>query len=189
MIAYLNGKVIKKTANYIISNISGVGYKVEMTVRNIEKLNISQEVELWIYTFVREDAFRLIGFLTQEELELFEKLLQVSGVGPKVALAILEIDYNQILNSINTKKISDLKISGVGKKTLEKVQIELFGKIAVGDISKISSTNTLSSQNEELIDALGSLGYKNSEITQMIKRKESELTGDVKKDVRIILRK
>lgn len=188
MIAYLFGKVLKKTNNYIISNVSGVGYKVEMTTRNIEKLTLYQEVELWIYTFVREDAFRLIGFLTQEELQLFEQLLTVSGVGPKVALAILELDFSQIVNSINSKKIAELKISGVGKKTLEKVQIELLGKVENGNIG----SNNLSidnSQNEELVEALTSLGYKNSEITTMIKKKESQLTGELEKDVRIILKK
>lgn len=189
MIAYLNGTIIKKSENYIISNVAEVGYKVEMTARNINKLKLSDIVEIWIYTFVREDAFRLIGFLSQEELDLFEKLLSVSGVGPKVALAILEVDKNDIINAINAKKLSDIKISGVGKKTLEKVHIELHGKVGVGDSNSNIMANLINAQNEELIEALLSLGYKKLEIVNMIKKKQSLLTGKIEKDVKVILKR
>src|ERR1035437_4347139 len=169
MIGNIKGKIILKTEKFLIVETGGVGYKINVSPDVLPKTKkIGDEISLWIHTHVREDAFDLYGFLDREELEFFEMLINVSGIGPKGALAILGIASIETLRkAISTGEISYLtKISGIGKKTAEKIVIELRDKMAKG-----SSEKDGGSLREELdaLEALKSLGYSQSEARDALK--------------------
>lgn len=166
MIAYLKGKILKKIQSSIIIEHNQVGYLLEIIDPEIF---IQGDIyELWIHTHVREDSIRLFGFRMVKELELFNLLLTVSGVGPKAALAILGLSYETIVNGIISKTLSKEKITGVGKKTLEKVILELNSKMSDIDVSEFAETSTHHKvKNQvytECIEALLQLGFKDKEI-------------------------
>ena len=175
MISYLKGKVVIENPKYATILVGGVGYRVEVP-RMISRLDNDEDVELFIHTHVREDSFRLFGFNTEAELNLFEELLTVSGVGPKGALAIVASDdISNIVSDIVTGDIVKSKISGVGKKTLEKLVIELQTKMSKieGDSGraktharKFSSVKTDNISQANL--ALQSLGFKSGEVEDIL---------------------
>lgn len=135
MIAFLKGTLAGKTLTSIYIDVHGVGYEVGMSTSNISKLpDVGQSVEVFTYLQVREDAMALFGFTSMEEKELFLKLIGVSGIGPKVALAALSF-YSpaQLVDAIaaqDTARVS--KIPGVGKKTAQRIILELKGSIDQG---------------------------------------------------------
>jgi len=133
MIGSLKGKIVLKTDKSLIIETGGVGYKVSVSPDVLSKTSkIGDEVFLFIHTHVREDALDLYGFLNLEDLNFFEMLLNVSGIGPRSALAILGVATIETLRrAIGTGDTSYLtKISGIGRKTAEKIVIELRDKIA-----------------------------------------------------------
>lgn len=149
MIGYLIGKVIKKDERYVILNVSGVGYKV-FCINN--KINLGDDVELFIHTVVREDALELFGFLEETTLKLFEKLINISGIGPRSALAIVNVGtIESLTEAINKGDLGYLTaVSGIGKKTAEKIILELRGQI-----SDLNFSNT----DNEVVAALKAMGY------------------------------
>jgi len=149
MIGYLIGKVIKKDERYVILNVGGVGYKV-FCINN--KINLGDEVELFIHTVVREDALELFGFLEETTLKLFEKLINISGIGPRSALAIVNVGtIESLTQAINKGDLGYLTaVSGIGKKTAEKIILELRGQI-----SDLNFSNT----DNEVVAALKAMGY------------------------------
>ncbi len=160
MIAYLKGKIINKGAGYIILIIRDIGYKVFVNETVYSEVSISDEVKLYIYQHVREDALILFGFYSLDQLEMFELLLSVSGIGPKSALGVLAVgDVGFIKDSIAGGDFDMLtKVSGIGKKTAERVIMELRDKIVKLNILS-SGTASISSTNADEIDALMALGY------------------------------
>jgi Holliday junction DNA helicase RuvA len=179
MIGSIRGKIILKKEKFLIIETTGVGYKINVSpdllsktkkigepARNASHSDAGGEISLFIHTHVREDALDLYGFLDYQELEFFEMLINVSGIGPKGALAILGITSIETLkNAIGTGDTSYLtKISGIGKKTAEKIVIELRDK--VGQESKGASL-----QGElDALEALKSLGYSQSEAREALKK-------------------
>lgn len=164
MISYLKGKIINKGNGFVILEVNNIGYQVFVAPLLFADLNINQENELYIYQQVREDALNLYGFRNMEELEMFELLLSISGIGPKSALGVMSIaSVADIKESIFRGDPGLLtKVSGIGRKTAERVVLELkekIGKLVVNDggISKSS----LGSSDE--IDALMALGYSLSQ--------------------------
>ncbi len=164
MISYLKGKIINKGNGFVILEVNNIGYQVFVAPLLFADLNINQENELYIYQQVREDALNLYGFRNMEELEMFELLLSISGIGPKSALGVMSIaSVADIKESIFRGDPGLLtKVSGIGRKTAERVVLELkekIGKLVVDDggISKSS----LGSSDE--IDALMALGYSLSQ--------------------------
>lgn len=149
MIGYLIGKVIKKDERFVILNVGGVGYKV-FCINN--KINLDDEVELFIHTVVREDALELFGFLEETTLKLFEKLINISGIGPRSALAIVNVGtIESLTEAINKGDLGYLTaVSGIGKKTAEKIILELRGQI-----SDLNFSNT----DNEVVAALKAMGY------------------------------
>lgn len=173
MIGSIKGKIILKTEKFIIVETSGVGYKISVSPDVLFKAKkIGDEISLWVHTHVREDALDLYGFLERPELEFFEMLLNVSGIGPRSALAILGIASIETLKkAIGTSDTSYLtKISGIGKKTAERIVIELRDKM--GEVK-----GGCSLQGElDALEALKSLGYGQSEAREALKKVPPDLS-------------
>lgn len=177
MIGSLKGKITLKTDKFVLLETNGVGYKVNISQETLSK-NYKEytEVFLYIHTHVREDAFDLYGFLEYKDLEFFEMLINVSGIGPKSALGILGITSIETLSkAISTGDTSYLtKISGIGKKTAEKIIIELRDKVG-----KEISGSTLQEELDTL-EALKSLGYSQNEAREALKNINPELDTNKK---------
>jgi Holliday junction DNA helicase RuvA len=161
MIGFLSGKIINKDEEKIIINVGGVGYVVYLTELGLEQCVNGQDIDISIYTHVREQEITLYGFLQVEEQEIFELLIGVSGIGPKAGLKILAVaDVNTIKIAIINEDITILtKVSGIGPKIAKKVVNELSGKI-------VPSTNVAVGDalaQSDAIDALRSMGYTATE--------------------------
>ncbi len=165
MIGSIKGKTILKTDKFIIVEANGVGYKVSVSLDSISKIKNEADIFIWIHTIVREDALDLYGFLDREELEFFEMLISVSGIGPKGALGILSVASIETLRqAIGTNDISYLtKISGIGRKTAEKIVIELRDKF------KDEKTGGALKEEMDALEALKSLGYSQNEARDALK--------------------
>jgi holliday junction DNA helicase RuvA len=171
MIAYLSGKLLEKEANSVIVEVNGVGYEVAIPLSTFYELGeIGSDVALRIYTYVREDTLSLFGFKTQREKELFLKLISVSGIGAKSGIGILSgMSADEIINAIRSNNLMRLNsIPGIGKKTAERIVIELRDKIntiSVGsaDLSPTSDAPVISGGNDvydDAVSALTNLGYQ-----------------------------
>jgi len=177
MIGSLRGKIILKTEKYLLIETGGVGYKVSVSPDTLSKINkLENEIFLFIHTHVREDAFDLYGFLDRQELEFFEMLINVSGIGPKGALSILGITSIETLRkAISMGDTSYLtKISGIGRKTAEKIVIELRDK--VGKELEGSSLQV----ELDALEALKSLGYSAVEAREALKKVSPETNTNTK---------
>lgn len=163
MIAHLRGKLLAKHPNQAIVDTGGVGYDVTISVPTFSDLpGIGGEVALHIHTHVREDAIALYGFLRSAEKSLFEKLITVSGIGPKLAITILSgMPSDEMVNAIRGNDIARLtRIPGIGKKTAERMVLELRDKLSVEKHGEIATVPTLSSVEEDVLSALVNLGYQ-----------------------------
>jgi len=171
MIAYLSGKLQEKEANAVIVDVNGVGYEVAIPLSTFYDLGeIGSDVQLRIYTYVREDTLSLFGFKTMREKELFLKLISVSGIGAKSGIGILSgMSADEIINAIRSNNLVRLNsIPGIGKKTAERIVIELRDKInsisaGIAEPSQTSETSTVSSGNDvydDAVSALTNLGYQ-----------------------------
>ena len=146
MIAHLRGKLLAKHPNQAVVETGGVGYDVTISVPTFSDLpGIGGEVALHIHTHVREDALALYGFLRSSEKVLFEKLITVSGIGPKLAITILSgMAADEMVNAIRGNDIARLtRIPGIGKKTAERMVLELRDKLAVEKHGEIAATPAL----------------------------------------------
>ncbi len=173
MISYLTGTVAEKGSRFAIVEVAGVGYKVFVTDDTLRELALGKETKLRTHHVVREDAEDLFGFLKEEDLKLFELLLNVPGIGPKTALNILSVATPPTLRrSITSGETAYLtKISGIGKKTAEKIILELREKLGAseeGDSLK---------EEVDALEALKSLGYSHSEAREALKDMPKEISG------------
>ena len=165
MIGSLQGKIKTKFESQLIIEVNGVGYLVE--VADMSRMEVEgKQSHLYIYTYVREDQLDLYGFQTMEERQLFKILLSVSRIGPKAAISILShLSYDRFINAILTENIAVLKeVKGIGPKTAQRLVLELKNK--VDELAKdINVDNKDQGQDdEELYDAVLSLGYSRKEI-------------------------
>lgn len=169
MIAYLTGKILQKTPTQSIIDCQGVGYEVFHTPYTAEKMQ-STNVSLHIHNHIREDAFQLFGFFSIDEKNLFKDLLKVSSVGPKLALSILSgIQYQELVTALHNKDIQRLqKIPGIGKKTAERLSIELADKVMASLGSDLSPATQEVQKETELESVLLNLGYQKNDITKVI---------------------
>ncbi len=161
MIAHLRGKLISKHPNQAIVECGGVGYDVTISIPTFSELGaLGSDVALFIHTHVREDTLALFGFLRSEEKQLFEKLISVSGIGPKLAVTILiGMPTDQMVGAIRGNDVARLtKIPGIGKKTAERMVLELRDKLeAFGAVPTIAA---ISPVEEDVLSALVNLGYQ-----------------------------
>lgn len=177
MIGSIKGKIAGLASEYcLIETPGGVGYRVFMPSANLAALSMGSEVRVHTYTAVREDAILLFGFLQQQYYDLFVMLIGVSGVGPKVALGILSAvkpdDFYMAVQNRDMKALT--KLPGIGKKTAERLLLELKDKISGGDdiidtVFYPQGGDVPQNAVGEAIEALQALGYTNSEIVPALK--------------------
>lgn len=176
MIAYLKGKIIGKLLNYVIVEVGGIGYQVFAGESFLNELKSGEEMEFFIHHQVREEASDLYGFKTMEDLELFGSLLTVSGVGPKSALGVISMASAGDIKEAIIRGDANLltKVSGIGKKTAERIILELKTKVlrSAGGTISLDSAGSLGSDE---IDALMSLGYSLSEARAALNTVDSSL--------------
>ncbi|HBP01582.1 MAG: Holliday junction ATP-dependent DNA helicase RuvA [Candidatus Moranbacteria bacterium GW2011_GWE1_49_15] len=167
MIAKLKGKIDFIKESYAVVEVGGIGYKVFVTAYTMGKVAGLENAEFYIHTHVREDVLALYGFLSLDELEMFELLISVSGIGPKAGLGILTIaDPKTIRTAVANEDASILtKVSGVGKKTAGRVILELRNKI--GDLP-VHEKHEVASDSDAL-EALVAMGYSVSESRDALK--------------------
>lgn len=170
MLAYLKGTIQNKGEGYAIVLVNGVGYKVYVNSVMWVELDINQQVELYIHHHIREDQSSLFGFKSMDELDMFEMLLSISGVGPKSALGVLGVGtVHELKESIAMGDPSLLtKVSGIGKKTAERVVLELREK--VGSLPAGSGARSGAMASSEEIDALVALGYNIQQAREALRR-------------------
>lgn len=162
MIAHLRGKLISKHPNQAIVDACGVGYDVTISVPTFSELPaLGVEVSFFIHTHVREDALALFGFLRAGEKQLFEKLLSVSGIGPKLAITILSgMPVDAMIAAIKGNNVASLtRVPGIGKKTAERMVLELRDKLDAFGVPPETVT-AASPVQEDVISALVNLGYQ-----------------------------
>lgn len=182
MIGSVKGRVTLKKERFVLVETNGIGYKINVPSDTLLKIKEKEGVFLWTHLHIREDAQDLYGFLDYKELEFFEMLLGISGIGPRGALAVLGIAPVETLKkAIATGDISYLtKISGIGKKTAEKIVLELRDKIG-----KEESTSSLQEEIDAL-EALKALGYREREVREALKKVAEET--DTNKKIREALK-
>lgn len=177
MIGYLRGEVIYLYTDYVLLDVHGVGYRVFIANSTRQKLRLHEKAQLFTYTSVREDAIILYGFATQEEYDLFLQLLSVSGIGPKVALGILSsITVEGLCRAIQNKQASILtKLPGIGKKSAERLILELKDKVSFAPEEEelLTIENDVEVGDDKIAEAtaaLQALGYTQAEITPVISK-------------------
>jgi holliday junction DNA helicase RuvA len=163
MIAHLRGKLLAKHPNQLVMETAGVGYEVNISVSTYSELPAAgSETALHIYTHVREDVIALYGFFRPAEKQLFEKLMTVSGIGAKLAITILSgMPSDELAAAIRENQIARLtKIPGIGKKTAERMVLELRDKILIASGTATAVPITVNSIEEDVLSALVNLGYQ-----------------------------
>jgi Holliday junction DNA helicase RuvA len=183
MIAYLSGKLLEKQANTVIVDVGGVGYEVMIPLSTFYELGeVGDDVQLRIYTYVREDTLQLFGFKTEREKLLYLKLISVQGIGAKSGIAMLSgMNADEIIVSIRTDNLARLtSIPGVGKKTAERMVIELRDKLddltsaaAQGQLTSVSGgmpAGSVDAVYDDALSALVNLGYQRNAAEKALKQ-------------------
>ncbi|MFZ5559902.1 MAG: Holliday junction branch migration protein RuvA [Patescibacteria group bacterium] len=167
MIGFIEGEIEYSTDRYVIVDVDGIGYKVFISGNTFKKLpKVGEKVKLYTHLHVREDIMDLYGFLDRKELEFFELLISISGIGPKGATNILNVASVETLKKAIANEESSIltKVSGIGKKTAEKIILELKSKVSGEYLDDKFGAGG------EAIDALVSLGYKLHEAREALKK-------------------
>lgn len=176
MIYSLKGKLALKRDDYLVVDIGGIGLKIMSSFKTIRNLpQIGESVDIFTYLHVKEDALELYGFLDKEELEFFEMLIGISGIGPKSAIGILSIEKVEKLKAAISEGRSELltKASGIGKKTAERIILELRGKLKQKESAKIVG---LMESDQDIIEALANLGYTKSQAKEALGKVDAKIT-------------
>jgi Holliday junction DNA helicase RuvA len=171
MIAHLRGKLIAKHPNQAIVEAGGVGYDVSISVSTFSELpGLGAEVALFIHTHVREDALSLFGFLRSQEKQLFEKLISVSGIGPRLAITILSgMPADAAVAAIKGNDLAVLtRVPGIGKKTAERMVLELRDKLEAFGVP--AAVATVSPVEEDVLSAVVNLGFNRSLAEKVLAR-------------------
>jgi len=165
MISHLRGRLLEKQPNRVIVDVNGVGYDVHVPLSTFyDMTEPGAEIALRVHTHVREDALVLYGFATVLELRIFERLISVSGIGPKLALAVLSgIEPSELVSAIRTANVARLTgIPGIGKKTAERIGLELKDKMATfltAEVAASPAAATSETLRTDVLSALMNLGY------------------------------
>ena len=176
MIGRIAGKLVTKHPPHIVVDVHGVGYELDVPMSTLYQLPATgTEVILLTHLIVREDAHQLYGFATESERTLFRKLLKISGVGARIALAVLSgMSVNDVRAAVAGQDSGRLtRIPGIGKKTAERLILELKDKLDIGEVAVRAETD---SAGNDVVDALVSLGYSDKEAQFAVRNLESGLS-------------
>ncbi len=184
MISYLKGTILNKDQKSATINVNNVGYLVFLKNKDLVGLQINDLVEFFIYSYIKEDAFDLYGFVSTEEMAFFKQLLSVSGVGPRTAMSVMSLaDVLDLKRAITSGNPSFLQqVSGIGKKTAERLVLELKEKF----IDDLSVEGGVINTDEQVVAALVSLGYKEKEAVDMTRG--LSLEGDLAEKIKQALK-
>lgn len=171
MIGSLRGRVLDIAPPRVLLEVASVGYVVALSHTSLSGLRVNEEAFFYIHDHIREDAHDLYGFLAMDELRLFERMISISGVGPKIALAILSSGSVEAVKRamVNGDLATLTAVPGVGKKIAQKIILELKGQIVDADVAL--------PEDREVIDALVSLGYSAAQAKEALKAISSEASG------------
>lgn len=180
MYEYFNGKLVDIADTYVVVDVNGVGYKIPIPASHFAKLPaVHSSIQLYISFIVREASQAIFGFLSRQERDFFELLITISGIGPKTALALIgHLSFSELESAIQTENLTLLsKVPGIGKKTAERLVIELRNKISsfCPDPSQAPASNQMV---KDALNALLNLGYQHSVAHQAIKNALSNLPSD-----------
>jgi Holliday junction DNA helicase RuvA len=193
MFEYLKGKVEYKKPDYLALDVNGVGYKVNISLRVYDKIKTGESVRLYIFNYIKEDAFKLIGFLEERERNLFEMLLGVKGVGVSLALSIMStFDVEQLRKIVAENDYATLKrVPKLGEKKAQQVILDLKGKLkAIGNLFT-QDENLFESFaiEDELNEALEALGYSQKEINSLVSKEEIRGFTSIEEAIKCVLKK
>ena len=179
MIGYIKGRVTALFKDFCFLETGGIGYRIFISDKTRQQLMTGEEAKLFTYMAVREDAILLYGFLGQEEQELFLLLISISKIGPKVAMGILSaMTPAAFVGAVKAQNVTQLtKLPGIGKKTAERLLVELKDKVGVfasGEIPSVSAAEPDEGVSGEAARALMALGYEAEEIAPVLKRLAGE---------------
>ena len=180
MIAHIKGEIAEKFAGSVIIDVQGVGYEISLTSPDFEALNLNDTVKVYTYHHIREQSEELFGFTALEGKKLFELLITVQGIGPKAAMSILSLgSYEEVRNAIaNADAAFISKASGVGKKSAERVIVDLREKVGLPTYYGRKNdpvTVTAVPANDEALDAVLSLGFQFADATRALEGIDLEL--------------
>jgi len=180
MIAHLTGKIIDKNLNTLIIDVAGGGYEVVVPTSDASRLILGETASLKIYHHIREQSQELFGFLELGSKELFKLLITVQGIGPKAALAILSIGEFEAVRSAIARGDSKYiqQASGVGKKTAERVCVDLSDKIGVPSVMSAELVQTELNTDDEAVETLMALGYNLTDATALLSGIDVKLTTE-----------
>lgn len=189
MIGHLSGKILMRGDRFVILEVNGMGYKIFVIPEVIRKSKGKETLSLWTHLYLREDTMELYGFLEYAEVNFFEMLISISGIGPKSALGILGVaaldTLKQAISSGETEYLT--KVSGIGRRTAEKIIIELREKL--GTLEFISGKDDIIKGDQDILGALQSLGYSLKEARETLKKIPKEVEGTnnrIKEALRIL---
>lgn len=190
MIAHICGKIVEKFDHSIIVDVRGVGYELTVTSIDYESFNLDDEKKFYTYHSIRENAEELYGFSSLAAKKLFELLISVNGIGPKAAIAILSLaSPEEVRNAIaNADSAFVSKASGVGKKSAERVILELRDKVGIPSrYGTAAASNSKVPENDEALDALIALGFQLKEATAALEKVDQNLS--VEERIKLALKK
>ena len=181
MIAYIRGKVLSVGVETAVVDVNGLGYELYCSGGALNKCIVGQQVELYTYLQAKEDGISLFGFASLKEKEMFLKVLSVQGVGPKLGIAVLTgLSVDEFATAVLTADVKRLsKVKGLGKKTAEKIVLELHGEISAMEVMNASGDTpvatsptapAMTAEDEEAVEALMGLGFTKNESVQAVKR-------------------
>ncbi len=175
MIGILRGEVIEKLINYFILDVRGVGYQIRAHLRLLSELTVGDEPTIYIHEHIREDAHDLYGFSSRDELEVFEILISISGIGPKVGLAICgSADPGELRRRVASGDATWFAtLPGIGNKTAQKIILELKGQLV-----EVDNENQM---DMELIEALKRLGYKSAQAKEAAKQVSVDISDPLER--------
>jgi Holliday junction DNA helicase RuvA len=181
MYSYIKGILTNIESNYIVLENNDIGYLIYTS--NPYSYNINEEYKIYVYQNVKEDELSLYGFKTKDERDLFLKLIDVKGLGPKMALGIIAGNTNDVVSAIERGDINYLKkFPKIGDKVARQIVLDLKGKL-------VESEETKKIENEELVEALEALGYKKADIKKVLPNiKEEKIENQIKEALKLLLK-
>ena len=191
MIGRLSGILLEKNPPQILLDVQGVGYELDVPMSTFYNLpTLGEKVVLHTHFVVREDAQLLYGFATQEERATFRQLLKISGVGPKLALSVLSgLSLSELAQAVASKEAGRLtRIPGVGKKTAERLLLELQGKFVVAALAGGAAESITASAGNDIVNALIALGYNEKEADWAAKQlpKDADVSGGIRQALKLL---